>query len=205
MEILSVEADFLLGVLMMMLHDKKHFLSHKAVSASDDKCASTIQVITCGTWHLRWEVKRVNFGANMTLKAASVQSLYEQNLLVWLYTLPTDHLIQDEIPTWVCCIGMPIKLKTKILIWDEISTQFKIIVLSWIVILICILICILIFLNNIHMHYITYFFYEKKLFRMLYTKGFTRWRFFFRCVCFSFRSLQGVLLDLSFPRSYSYL
>ncbi len=52
-EILSVEADFLQGVLMMMLHDKKHFLSYKAVSASDDKCASMSQVITCGTWHLR--------------------------------------------------------------------------------------------------------------------------------------------------------
>ncbi len=49
------------------------------------------------------------------------------------YTLPTDHLIQDEIPTWVCCIGLSIQLKTTILNWVEMSPQFKIIILSWIV------------------------------------------------------------------------
>ncbi len=58
-----------------------------------------------------------------------------QELIIssWCYTLPTDHLIQNEIPTWVCCIGLSIQLKIIILNLGEISTQFKIIVLSWIV------------------------------------------------------------------------
>ena len=35
---------------------------------------------------------------------------YKCIIIIWYhyhigYTLPTDHLIQDEIPTWVCCIG----------------------------------------------------------------------------------------------------
>ncbi len=38
------------------------------------------------------------------------------------HTIRTDHLIKNEIPTWVCCIGLSIQLKIIILNWDEIST-----------------------------------------------------------------------------------
>ena len=48
------------------------------------------------------------------------------------HTLPTNHLIQDRISTWVCCIGLTIKLKTTILNWVEMSSWFKIIILRWI-------------------------------------------------------------------------
>ncbi len=33
----------------------------------------------------------------------------------WKYTLPTDYLIENEIQTWVFCIGLTIQLKNTIL------------------------------------------------------------------------------------------
>ena len=80
-----------------------------------------------GGLYMEWEVREV-FGWGPTHVFFSLE--YDSGnakASAQVYTLPTNHLIQYEIPTWVCCIGLTIQLKTTILNWVERPSM----VLQW--------------------------------------------------------------------------